>query len=56
MEIREILRQIRAGESDHAIRRNLGVHRTTVKKYRTMPVAVNWRIRTDFPRKAAIIV
>ena len=28
MEIREILRQIRAGESDHAIRRNLGVHRT----------------------------
>jgi transposase len=34
MEIREILRQIRAGESDHAIRRNLGVHRATVKKYR----------------------
>lgn len=34
MEVREILRQIRAGESDHAIRRNLGVHRATVKKYR----------------------
>jgi transposase len=34
MEVREILRQIRAGESDHAIRRNLGVHRSTVKKYR----------------------
>ncbi len=34
MEVREILRQIRAGESDHAIRRNLGIHRATVKKYR----------------------
>ena len=33
MDVREILRQIRAGESDHAIRRNLGVHRATVKKY-----------------------
>jgi transposase len=39
MEIREILRQIRAGESDHAIRRNLGVHRTTVKKYREWAAA-----------------
>lgn len=34
MEIREILRQVRAGESDRAIHRNLGVHRETVKKYR----------------------
>ena len=34
MEIREILRQIRAGESDRAIGRNLRVHRATVKKYR----------------------
>lgn len=34
MEIREILRQIRAGESDRAIRRNMGVHRSTVRKYR----------------------
>jgi len=34
MEIREILRQVRAGESDRAIHRNLGVHRATVKKYR----------------------
>lgn len=38
MDVREILRQIRAGESDHAIRRNLGVHRTTVKKYREWAV------------------
>lgn len=39
MEVREILRQIRAGESDHAIRRNLGVHRGTVKKYREWAAA-----------------
>ncbi len=39
MDVREILRQIRAGESDHAIRRNLGVHRTTVKKYREWAAA-----------------
>ncbi len=39
MEVREILRQIRAGESDHAIRRNLGVHRSTVKKYREWAAA-----------------
>lgn len=34
MQIREMLRQIRAGESDRAIHRNLGVHRATIKKYR----------------------
>jgi transposase len=34
MEIREILRQIRTGESDRAIGRNLRIHRATVKKYR----------------------
>jgi transposase len=34
MEIREILRQIRAGESDRAIGRTLRIHRATVKKYR----------------------
>jgi len=34
MEIREILRQIRAGKSDRAIGRNLKAHRATVKKYR----------------------
>lgn len=39
MEVREILRQIRAGESDHAVRRNLGVHRATVKKYREWAAA-----------------
>ncbi len=39
MDVREILRQIRAGESDHAIRRNLGVHRATVKKYREWAAA-----------------
>jgi len=33
MEIREILRQLRAGESERAISRHLGVHRTTVRKY-----------------------
>jgi transposase len=34
MDIREILRQIRAGQSDRAIHRALGIHRETVKKYR----------------------
>lgn len=35
MEIREILRQLRAGESERAISRHLGIHRTTVRKYHT---------------------
>ena len=34
MDVREILRQIRAGESDRAIGRNLDINRATVKKYR----------------------
>ena len=34
MEIREILRQIRAGESERGISRSLGIHRTTVRRYR----------------------
>jgi transposase len=34
MEIQEILRRLRAGESDRAIHRALGMHRETVKKYR----------------------
>ena len=34
MDVREILRQLRAGESDRAIGRNLKVNRATVKKYR----------------------
>jgi hypothetical protein len=39
MEIREILRQIRTGESDRAIRRNLGLHRATIRKYREWAAA-----------------
>jgi transposase len=34
MEIQEVLRRIRAGESDRAIHRALKMHRETVKKYR----------------------
>jgi transposase len=34
MDVREILRQIRAGESDRAIGRTLKINRATVKKYR----------------------
>lgn len=34
MEIQEILRRLRAGESDRAIHRALRMHRETVKKYR----------------------
>lgn len=34
MDVREILRQIRAGESDRRIGQNMQVHRATVKKYR----------------------
>lgn len=34
MDIREILRRLRAGESDRAIHEDLGVHRGTVKRYR----------------------
>lgn len=33
MEIREMLRQLRAGESERSVSRNLGVHRKTVKRY-----------------------
>jgi transposase len=34
MDIREILRQVRAGESDWQIHKNVGVNRRTIKKYR----------------------
>lgn len=34
MDIRELLRQYRAGEGDRAIHRNLKIHRQTVAKYR----------------------
>jgi len=34
VDIREILRHIRTGQSDRAIHRALGIHRETVKKYR----------------------
>lgn len=34
MDIREIIRRIRAGQSDRAIHHDLGVHRSTVHKYR----------------------
>jgi transposase len=33
MDIREILRHLRAGESERAISRHLGIHRSTVRKY-----------------------
>lgn len=34
MEIQEIVRRLRAGDSDRAIHQALGMHRETVKKYR----------------------
>src|SRR5258708_9082055 len=34
MEIREIVRQLRAGESIHAIARNMGLHRKTIRRYK----------------------
>jgi DNA-binding CsgD family transcriptional regulator len=34
MDIQEIIRRVRAGQSDRAIHEDLGVHRNTVKKYR----------------------
>jgi transposase len=34
MEIREIVRQLRAGESIHAVARNTGVHRKTIRRYK----------------------
>ena len=34
MDIREILRQVRAGESDWQIHKAVGVNRRTIKKYR----------------------
>jgi transposase len=34
MEIREIVRQLRAGESSHAIARNPGLHRKTIRRYK----------------------
>ena len=34
MDIQEIIRRVRAGESDRAIHQALGVHRDTVRKYR----------------------
>jgi hypothetical protein len=33
MEIQEIVRRLRAGDSDRAIHQALGMHRETVKKY-----------------------
>src|SRR5271165_6967989 len=35
MDIHEIVRQLRAGESDRAISRSLKIDRATVKRYRT---------------------
>src|SRR5574337_1437953 len=35
MDVREILRQLRAGESERAISRSMGIDRATVKRYRT---------------------
>lgn len=34
MDIQEIIRRVRAGESDRAIHQALGIHRDTVRKYR----------------------
>jgi len=34
MDIQEIIRRLRAGQSNRAIHDDLGVHRSTVKKYR----------------------
>jgi transposase len=34
MDIREIVRRLRAGESERAIQRDMGIHRKTVKRYR----------------------
>ena len=34
MDIQEIIRRLRAGQSNRAIHEDLGVHRNTVKKYR----------------------
>ena len=42
MDIQEIIRRIRAGQSDRAIHDDLGVHRSTIKKYRQWAEANNW--------------
>jgi transposase len=41
MDIQEIIRRLRAGQSDRAIHEDLGVHRNTVKKYRQWAEANN---------------
>ena len=48
MDVREILRQLRAGESDRAIGRNLKVNRATVKKYRASSVHLIWSSQLVF--------
>lgn len=66
MEIREMLRQIRIGESDRQIHRNLKVNRQTIKKYREWAAgegllegelpgieALEARVRESFPAAAA---
>jgi DNA-binding CsgD family transcriptional regulator len=34
MDIQEVIRRLRAGQSDRAIHQELGLHRDTVRKYR----------------------
>lgn len=41
MDIQEIIRRLRAGQSNRAIHEDLGVHRNTVKKYRQWAEANN---------------
>ena len=45
LDIREMLRRTRAGESERAIARALSIGRPTVKKYRSWRVG---RVRTDY--------
>ena len=53
MDIQEILRRLRAGQSDRAIHQDLGVHRDTVRKYRCW-AETQWLLEGDLPDLATL--
>jgi transposase len=51
MEIREIVRQLRAGESIHAIARNTGLHRKTIRRYKRWAERAGLLSGAEFPAR-----
>jgi transposase len=49
LDVREIIRRLKLGESDRDIARDLGVGRRTLKKYRELALREGWLQGTDLP-------